>query len=92
MPGGKRRAVFEDRLEREVLPAFGGRVLAFDLAASGTYAPLMARARSAGQPIDTVDGYIAANAATRNLAVVTRDTRPFEAAGLRTVNPWTAAP
>jgi toxin FitB len=92
MPVGKRRALYEDRLEREVLPAFGGRVLSFDLAASGAYALLMARARLAGRPIGTADGYIAAIAATRNFAVATRDTEPFEAAGLQTINPWTAPP
>ena len=88
MPEGRRRAVLHERLEAEVLPAFAGRVLPFDLDASRAYADLMARARAAGRAIGNADGYIAASAATHGLMVATRDRWPFEAAGLRTVNPW----
>lgn len=88
MPVGKRRALYLDRLEREVLPAFAGRVLSFDLAASQAYADLMARAKAAGTAISKADGYIAATAAARNLKIATRDTGPFEAAGVQTINPW----
>lgn len=34
MPDGNRRRICQDRLEREVLPAFSGRILSFDLGAS----------------------------------------------------------
>ena len=90
MPAGKRRTVYQDRLEREVLPAFKGRVLAFDLESSQAYAELMAKARAAGRTISKEDGYIAATAASRGFAVATRDTGPFEAAGLNVINPWKA--
>lgn len=90
MPQGRRRETFLDRLEREVLPAFSGRILSFDLDASQAYAQLMARARDEGKAIGTADGYIAATVAARGLTVATRDTSPFEAAGLRVINPWTA--
>lgn len=88
MPEGKRRAIYQDRLEREVLQAFSGRVLFFDLDASRAYAELMARARMAGKAIGTADGYIAATTAARGLMIATRDTSPFEAAGLTVINPW----
>ena len=88
MPIGKRRTIYLDRLERDVVPAFNGRVLPFDLAASQAYADLMAQARAAGKAIGKADGYIAATAAARGLMVATRDTSPFEAAGLNIVNPW----
>ena len=91
MPAGKRRTIFEDRLENEVLPAFTGRVLAFDLDASRAYADLMVRAKAAGRPIGLADGYIAATAAARSLMVATRDVTPFDAAGVRTINPWVVA-
>lgn len=91
MPAGKRRDTLDRRLEGDVLPLFEGRVLAFDLDASRAYAGLMARAREIGRGIGMADGYIAAIAAARSLIVATRDTSPFEAAGLRTVNPWEAA-
>jgi predicted nucleic acid-binding protein len=49
----------------------------------------MAKARSEGRTIPASDGYIAATAAANGMMVATRDTAPFEAAGLKTVDPWT---
>ena len=88
MPDGKRRAIYQKRLEKEVLPMFTGRVLAFDQNASQAYADLMARAKTNGKAIAQADGYIAAIAAAHNLTVATRDTSPFEAAGVAVINPW----
>ncbi len=90
MPEGKRRSIYQDRLEREVLPAFTGRVLPFDLDASQSYAALMARAKTEGKAISKADGYIAATATARALMVATRDVAPFQAAGLTVINPWEA--
>lgn len=92
MPEGKRRTIYQERLEHEVLPAFAGRVLAFDLDTSKPYADLMARARAGGKAIAKADGYIAATAAAHGLMVATRDTSPFEAGGLEVINPWEALP
>lgn len=92
MPEGKRRTIYQERLEREVLPAFASRVLAFDLDTSKTYAERMAKARAEGKAIARADGYIAATAAAHGLMVATRDTSPFEAAGLEVINPWEAMP
>jgi predicted nucleic acid-binding protein len=88
MPLGRRRSVLNERLEQQVLPLFEGRVLSFDLAASLAYADLMVRARSEGRAIGKADGYIAAIAASRGYAVASRDVSPFEAAGVRVLNPW----
>ena len=88
MPTGRRRSVLHERLEQEVLPLFAGRVLSFDLAASQAYAELMVRARSEGRAIGKADGYIAATAASRGYVVASRDVSPFEAAGVRVLNPW----
>jgi hypothetical protein len=41
-----------------------------------------------GRPIGVADGQIAAIAITHGLTVATRDTAPFEAAGLPVINPW----
>ena len=49
MPVGKRRTIYLDRLERDIVPAFKDRVLPFDLDASQAYADLMAQARVAGK-------------------------------------------
>jgi predicted nucleic acid-binding protein len=92
MPEGKRRTIYQERLTNEVLPAFANRILPFDLDASQAYADLMARARIGGKSIGKADGYIAATAAAHGLMVATRDTSPFEAAELNTINPWAATP
>ncbi len=88
LPKGRRRDRLREQLERQILPLFAGRILVFDLAASQAYAELMAKARSAGRAISVSDGYIAATAAANAMLVATRDTSPFEAAGLETVNPF----
>ncbi len=89
LPVGRRRNRLHDDVETQVLPMFTGRILSFDLAASQAYAELMAKARSEGRKIPVSDGYIAATAAANGMMVATRDTAPFEVAGLKTVNPWT---
>ncbi len=90
LPRGKRRSGLQDSLETQVLPLFAGRVLPFDLACTQAYAALMANARTSGLAIASADGYIAAIAVANGLAVATRDTGPFEAAGAAVINPWRA--
>ena len=43
---------------------------------------------AAGRGFPTPDGYIAAIAKTRGFSVASRDTAPFEAAGVDVINPW----
>ena len=90
LPKGKRRDRLHDDLENRILPAFAGRVLPFDLAASATYAKLRAEGEVRGEQIAFADSYIAAIAIAHRFAIATRDTRPFETAGLRVINPWQA--
>ena len=90
LPTGKRRAGLQKNLEKRVLPLFAGRVLPFDLSCTQSCAELINNARVAGFAIATADGYIAAIAAANGLAVATRDTTPFEAAGVTVINPWQA--
>ncbi len=90
LPAGKRRADLQDGLEKRVLPLFAGRILPFDLACTQAYAALTAKARASGLAIATADGYIAAIAVANGLGVATRDTGPFEAAGVTVLNPWQA--
>ena len=88
MPAGRRRAVLQERFEQDILPLFEGRILSFDLGASQAYAELMVRAKSERRAIGTGNCYIAAIAASRGYAVASRDVSPFEAAGVRVLNPW----
>ena len=90
LPAGKRRTGLQQNLEKRVLPLFAGRVLALDLACTPAYAELMARARAAGLAIAPADGYVAAIAVANGFTVATRDTGPFEAAGVAVINPWQA--
>ena len=88
MPAGKRKDTLHTSLEQRILPLFSGRILAFDEATTEAYAALRALARAQGQAIAAADGYIAATAVQHGLMVATRDTGPFEAAGLTVINPW----
>ncbi|MGA2292316.1 type II toxin-antitoxin system VapC family toxin [Bradyrhizobium sp.] len=74
-----------------VLELFADRILPFDTSAARRYAELAVRARAAGKGFPTPDGYIAAIAASHDLAVASRDTSAFMAAGLAVIDPWTAA-
>jgi predicted nucleic acid-binding protein len=65
--------------------------LAFDVMAAQTYAVCVARARAAGIALSVVDGQISAIAAARGFSVATRDVGPFQAAGVRVINPWDIA-
>ncbi len=75
-------------LEGRIIALFGPRLLPFYSAAADAYALIRTRAKAAGKAISTADGYIAAIAAAHGFAVATRDTGPFEAAGLSVINPW----
>jgi hypothetical protein len=88
MPDGKRKAELGLSFGGQALALFGQRVLAFDKVAAMAYASVISRARAAGRPIGMADGQIAAVAMAHGLIVATRDTVPFEAAGLTVINPW----
>lgn len=88
LPAGKRRNTLHEYLEKRVLPPFVSRVLPFDLACTSAYAELLATVRKAGSGIETAGACIAAVAIANGLIVATRDTSPFQAAGLTVINPW----
>ena len=90
MPTGKRQNSLRENLEKRLLPMFANRVLCFDMACTKTYAELLAKSRAAGLAVATADAFIAAVAVANGFTVATRDTTPFEAAGLNVINPWKA--
>jgi predicted nucleic acid-binding protein len=92
MPAGKRRDGLHEGLEKRLLPMFANRVLSFDMACTKAYAELLAKSRAAGLAIETADAFIAAVALANGFTVATRDTSPFQAAGLEVINPWEASP
>lgn len=87
LPSGRRQVQLGAALD-ELLRLFHNRVLPFDTEAARQYAQIAARAREAGRGLPTPDGYIAAIAAARGYIVASRDTAPFDAAGVACINPW----
>ncbi len=87
LPTGKRKKLL-DRALGELLELFQDRVLPFDTLAARHYADLAVTARDGGRGFPTPDGYIAAIAASRGYIVASRDTAPFEAAGVAVIDPW----
>lgn len=88
LPEGRRRLGLSQQFEGQVRVAFGDRVLPFDEQASMEYARMKATARGAGKAISDTDGYIAAIALAHGFAVATRDRSPFEAAGVKVIDPF----
>ena len=89
LPAGKRKDMLAQALDG-LMGLFRDRVLPFDTDAARRYAELAVTAKSGGRGFPTPDGYIAAIAASRNFIVASRDTAPYEAAGVSVINPWKA--
>lgn len=72
-------------IEKRVLPAFTGRILAVDLAiarrAAGLHVP---------DPRPERDCLLAATALVHGLTVITRNRKDFEPMGVRVIDPWEA--
>lgn len=88
LPTGRRRHTLHDRFESDFVPLFHERTLAFDGPATTAYATLRANARANGVAIGDFDALIASIAHVAGFTVATRDTAPFEAAGVAVINPF----
>src|SRR5258708_304695 len=87
LPAGRRRNSLTRALDG-LLELFGDPVLPFHTDAARHHTVLAVPARNAGRGFPTPDGYIAAIAASRGFIVASRDTAPYEAGGVRVVDPW----
>ncbi len=87
LPAGKRKDMLEQSLNG-LMGLFRDRILTFDIDAAKHYAKLAVTAKRVGKGFPTPDGYIAAIAASRGFIVASRDTAPYEAAGVPIINPW----
>jgi hypothetical protein len=88
LPDGKRKEGLDGALSELMVRLFASRILPFDQQAAMAYAPLVGHARTRGHLISVADGQIAAIATAHGFTVATRDTAPFVAAGVPTINPW----
>lgn len=88
LPHGRRKNSFRLDLEQLLDQYFSNNVLAFDEIAARKFALIVAEAERHGKNIQVSDGQIAAVALTTGFSIATRDTAPFEAAGINVINPW----
>jgi len=79
----KQSAVLRLWMDRHVLPAFAGRVLAIDTTVAQRCASL-----HVPNPRSDRDALIAATALVHGMTVVTRNVSHFQSMGVAIVNPW----
>ncbi len=91
LPAGRRRDTLVFEIDAMLRDAFEDRVLPFDSDAAREYGNIAAARRSLGRPVAPADCQIAAIAASRGMAVATRNVRDFENMGIELVDPWAAA-
>ncbi len=88
MPEGRRRQALHEAFELLLAEDLAGRVLDFDSPAAIEAAGLAAQRQQSGRPVDWRDTQIAGIARARRGALVTRNLRHFEDAGVRCLDPW----
>ena len=84
LPAGRKRARLEQWLEAVVQTI---DCVPWDAAVSRRWARLVVDLRKRGHKLPLLDGMIAATALERGLTFVTRNTRDFQKAGVKMVNP-----
>ena len=89
---GKRRRGLADRFHDLLDELFEDRIVEWTLADARACAQIMEDKRRRGEALDdhVPDAFLAAAAATRGLAIVTRNASEFRNTGVETVDPWTA--
>ena len=88
LPLGAKKRRLQEEFDESILSLFTGRILPFHEDSALAYAKVRADAKAKGRAIGVADGFIAAIASQHGFSVATRDTSPFEAAGLSVINPW----
>jgi predicted nucleic acid-binding protein len=87
LPQGRRRDGLLAAIDG-IATSFEDQVLPYDLGASRRYAAMQADRRSAGRPLSTEDGMIAAICAENEATLATRNVRDFDGLGVVLINPW----
>ena len=91
---GRRRRDLADRFQDLLDELFENRIVEWSMADARACAAIMEEKRRRGEALDdhVPDAFLAAAAATRGLAVVTRNVSGFRNTGVETVDPWAAEP
>jgi toxin FitB len=88
MPAGKRKTLLQEKTAFMLTHLFADRILDFDLIAANSFGIVLHAARSAGRPLDGMDGLIAAIVLANHCTLATRDVDDFKASGVPLINPW----
>lgn len=88
MPRGRRRELLERWVDDDLAVRFEGRILGVDLPVAEAWGHITAAATRRGRRLTTMDALLAATALTRDLTLVTRNTRDFEGTGAELFDPW----
>ena len=88
LPVGRRRAVLENWVTKQLPTQFQGRVLPVDEAVAIAWGQLSARSKTSGRPLALVDGLLLATASVHGLTLVTRNEADCAARGVPLFNPW----
>ena len=91
LPDGKRKDRLWEVLDFTLSRLVGPRILPFDAAAATEATRIAAEAEASGTPIGEADAQIAAITRANGFAIASRDTAPFQSAGLTVINPWNFA-
>ncbi len=87
LPASKRKNHLTQWLNT-LLEKYDDRIIPIDLSISETWGIMQGQAEQAGTPMATLDGLIAATAASHSLIIVTRNERDFIPSHLPVINPW----
>ena len=87
---GRRRDNLVGRFQGLIDELFDGRIFDWTLADAQACARIMEEKRRHGEPLDDhlPDAFLAAAAACRGLAVVTRNAGEFRNTGIEVIDPW----
>ena len=88
MPAGARRNRLDTWVKEQLPARFEERVLPIDSETADAWGRVMARGKTAGRPVGTMDAFIAATAERYRLTLVTRNVADFDALGVGLINPW----
>lgn len=72
----------------QIREGMANRILPFDHSTADSWAEMCADAEKQGKSLSAFDSLIAGTALKHNLAIVTRNTRDFEVATVKLINPW----
>ena len=76
------------QLAKDLKELFGERMIPFDEKAIAALEQISSTAEQNEVELSLIDSMIAATALANGFQMATRDTKPFEAAGLKVINPW----